>query len=106
MEECGELRETVALLTAQCAQLDEANRAWQQYHQTQVQDFQSKLKDYLPLDENASLNSSAAHIIEQILKAKEDFNETNEALREEIANIRLGKLFVCIRTAISYIFIL
>ncbi|CAF5207416.1 unnamed protein product, partial [Rotaria magnacalcarata] len=40
--ELGQLRETVALLTAQCAQLDEANRAWQQYHQTQVQDFRSK----------------------------------------------------------------
>ncbi|CAF2189339.1 unnamed protein product, partial [Rotaria magnacalcarata] len=88
-QELAQLRETVTILTAQCAQLDEANRAWQQYNQTQVQDFQSKLKDYLPLDQNTSLDSSAEQIIEQILKTKEDFNVTNEALREEIVNIRL-----------------
>ncbi|CAF3326714.1 unnamed protein product, partial [Rotaria socialis] len=88
-QELAQLRETVTILTDQCAQLDEANRAWQQYHQTQVQDFQSKLKDYLPLDQNTSLDSYAEQIIQLMLKTKEDFNATNEALREEIANVRL-----------------
>ncbi|CAF4573482.1 unnamed protein product, partial [Rotaria magnacalcarata] len=86
-EELGQLRETVALLTAQCAQLDEANRAWQQYHQTQVQDFRSKLGDYLSLNENISLDYAAELIIEQISKEREAFNEKYETLEKVKENL-------------------
>ncbi|CAF5046650.1 unnamed protein product, partial [Rotaria magnacalcarata] len=87
--ELGQLRETVALLTAQCAQLDEANRAWQQYHQTQVQDFRSKLRDYFSLNENISLDYAAELIIEQISKEREAFNEKYETLEKVKENLEL-----------------
>ncbi|CAF4477372.1 unnamed protein product, partial [Rotaria magnacalcarata] len=87
--ELGQLRETVALLTAQCAQLDEANRAWQQYHQTQVQDFRSKLGDYFSLNENISLDYAAELIIEQISKEREAFNEKYETLEKVKENLEL-----------------
>jgi hypothetical protein len=86
-EELRQLRESVIILTAQCAQLDEANRAWQQYHQTQLDSFRNKLVDQLPIDENTSLDEIALQIIDQMNKEREDSNErhqeiekTNEAL--------------------------
>ncbi|CAF4779136.1 unnamed protein product, partial [Rotaria socialis] len=88
-EELGQLRETVALLTAQCTQLDEANRAWQQYLQTQVQDFRSKLQDYLPVNENISLDYVAEQIIEQISKERQAFNEKYETLEKAMENLQL-----------------
>ena len=87
-EELRQLRESVIVLTAQCAQLDEANRAWQQYHQTQLDSFRNKLVDQLPIDENTSLDEIAQQIVDQMNKEREDSNEryqeiekTNEALR-------------------------
>ena len=38
-QELQQLRENLALLTTQCAQLDEANRAWQLYQQSQIDTF-------------------------------------------------------------------
>ncbi|CAF5226082.1 unnamed protein product, partial [Rotaria magnacalcarata] len=72
-----------------CAQLDEANRAWQQYHQTQVQDFRCKLRDYFSLNENISLDYAAEHIIEQISKEREAFNGKYEALEKVKENLEL-----------------
>ncbi|CAF4240443.1 unnamed protein product, partial [Rotaria magnacalcarata] len=86
--ECGELRETVALLTAQCAQLDEANRASQQYHQTQVQDILSKLQDFVSADENTSLDTAVERIVEQISKERAHFHERCEGLLEENVHLR------------------
>ncbi|CAF4696429.1 unnamed protein product, partial [Rotaria socialis] len=83
MVECGQLRETVALLTAQCSQLDEANRASQQYHQTQVLDFLSKLQEFLSVDENTSLDAAVEQIVEQISKERSDFHERFERLEKE-----------------------
>ena len=87
-EEVRQLRESVTILTAQCAQLDEANRAWQQYHQTQLDSFRNKLVDQLSIDENTSLDEIAQQIIDQMNKEREDSKEphqeiekTNEALR-------------------------
>jgi len=54
-EEIRQLRDNVVALTARCAQLDEANRSWQQYQQTQSDNFRAKLVDYLPIDENTPL---------------------------------------------------
>ena len=71
----NELRQNLAVLTAQCAQLDEANRAWQQYQQTQLENFRNKLQDYLSFDENISFDQIAQLIIDQIDKERKDFNE-------------------------------
>ncbi|CAF4588248.1 unnamed protein product, partial [Rotaria magnacalcarata] len=90
MVECAELRETVAVLTAQCAQLDEGNRASQQYRQTQVQDILSKLQDFVSADENTSLDTAVERIVEQISKERAHFHERCEGLLEENVHLRKG----------------
>ncbi|CAF4201426.1 unnamed protein product, partial [Rotaria sordida] len=89
-KELEQLRERVAHLTTQCAQLDEANRAWQLYQEAQLENFRSKLHDCLSFDENMSFDMIAQQIVEQISKEREDFNEryqglekTNDVLRSE-----------------------
>ncbi len=60
--------------------MDEANRAWQQYQQTQLHNFQTKLHDYLPVDENTSFDEIAQQLVDQITKEREDFTERHQAL--------------------------
>ncbi|CAF4111061.1 unnamed protein product, partial [Rotaria sordida] len=86
--ELEQLREAVTFLTVQCAQLDEANRAWQQYQQTQLHVFLSKLHDYLPIEESTSFDEIAQQIVEQISKEREDFNIRYQALEKELNNLR------------------
>ncbi|CAF3634115.1 unnamed protein product, partial [Rotaria sordida] len=81
-QELQQLRDNVALLTTQCAQLNEANRAWQLYQEAQLQNFRSKLHDYLSFDENTSLDSIAQQIVEQLSKEREDFNEKYQTLEK------------------------
>jgi hypothetical protein len=90
VEEVEQLRENVTILTAQCAQLDEANRSWQQYQQTQLESFRTKLLDYLPLDENISLNDIVQQIIEQIIKERESFSEKYAELEKANDDLRSG----------------
>jgi hypothetical protein len=71
-------------LTTQCAQLDEANRAWQQFHQTQLDNFRNKLRDYLPLDDNISFDQVPQLIVNQIIKEREEFNQ----------ELRSSKIFI------------
>ncbi len=78
VEEVQQLRENVAALTAQCAQLDEANRAWQLYQQTQVDNFRSKLHDCLSIDNNASLDEIAQQIVDQVTREREDSREKTD----------------------------
>jgi hypothetical protein len=67
-------------LTAQCAQLDEANRAWQSYQQAQADNFRTKLHGYLPIDDNASFDEIAQQIADQVTREREDFSEKYQAL--------------------------
>jgi hypothetical protein len=90
VEELEQLRENVTILTAQCAQLDEANRSWQQYQQTQLESFRTKLHDYLPLDENISLNDIAQQIIEKIINERESFSEKYAELEKANDDLRSG----------------
>ncbi|UJR13672.1 hypothetical protein I4U23_000684, partial [Adineta vaga] len=55
-EELRQLRDNLILLTAQCAQLDEANRAWPAYHQTQLQTLQNELQPYIPLSNEVTFD--------------------------------------------------
>jgi len=89
-EELRQLRENVFTLTSQCAQLDEANRAWQQYQQTQFDNFREKICDVLPIDENASFDEIAQQITEQINKEREDVNERYAELVKTIDELRSG----------------
>jgi chromosome segregation ATPase len=62
-EEIQQLRTNLSSLTAQCSQLDEANRAWQQFHQSQLEIFRNKLQDWIPLDDNFTLEQIAQQIV-------------------------------------------
>jgi predicted negative regulator of RcsB-dependent stress response len=89
-EEVRQLRENVEALTAQCAQLDAANRAWQQYQQTQVDNLRNKLIDYLPIDENASFDEFGQLIVDQIVKERENFNGRFQAIEKAKDELRSG----------------
>ena len=91
-EELQQLRENFAILTTQYAQLDEANRAWQLYHQTQLETFKNKLHGYLPVAENVSFDDIAQQIVDQITKERESFAERNAELEQGKSDLRSGSL--------------
>ena len=80
------MQENVASLTAQCAQLDQANRAWQSYQQAQADNFRSKLQEYLPIDEDTSFDQIPELIIEQLQKQPVPTEETLENIRQSYTN--------------------
>ena len=61
--ELQQLRANLSNLTAQCSQLNEANLAWQQFHQNQIELFRNKLQDSVLLDENSTLEQIAQQIL-------------------------------------------
>ena len=86
--ELEQVRETVALLTSQCRQLEEANRAWQQYEEMQVDSFRRKIENYLSIDENASFEEISQQTIEQIRRERENFAEQYQMLEKEKEDVR------------------
>ena len=88
VEELQQLREIVATLTAQCAELDEANRAWQLYHQTQADTFRTKLQEHLPIDESVSFDQIPEVIVNQLNKEREDFTRQYLALEKVNDDLR------------------
>ena len=92
-QELRQLRENFTALTVQYAQLDEANRAWQLYHGTQLDSFRHKLHDYFPIEENTSFDDIAQQIVNQITKEKEDSAERNAELERANNDLRSGNLY-------------
>jgi chromosome segregation ATPase len=92
-EEINQLRTDLAMSSAQCLQLEEANNAWQQYQQTQLDHFRHILQEYLPLDENVSFDQAAQMIVDQMTKDRKDFNERYEALEKVSDGLRSGTIF-------------
>jgi len=90
IEELQQLRENVAVLTTQCAQLDAANHAWQQFQQTQFDNFQSKLHNYFAVDGNTSFDEMAQQIADQVTREREDFSEKYQALERANNDLRSG----------------
>ncbi len=90
-KELHQLRIDLAALTIQ---LDEANRAWQQYQPAQLHHLQNKLQDYLPLHDNISFEELSQMILDQIIKEREDFNQRYQALQKTNDDLRLGEIFV------------
>ena len=88
--EIEQLRRTVASLTTQCSQLEEANRAWQQYEQVQLDSFRRKVENYLSIDENASFEEISQQAIEQICREREDFGNQYQMLEKEKEDARSG----------------
>ena len=84
----AELRDKIDMLTTQCAELDKANRAWQQYQLAQIDQFRNTLRDYLPLEENVSFDQAAQLIVDQLIKERDELKaleKTNEELQLESA---------------------
>jgi hypothetical protein len=105
-EELRELRENVTLLTNQCAQLEGANRAWQQFQQTQSDNFRTKLGDYVPIDDNTPFDQIAQQIIDQIVNERQDFNERYEALEKANNDLRSGSSLLFLHCFIYLLFAL
>ena len=90
-QQLQQLRDNLDLLTSRCAQLDEANQAWQLYHQTQFTTFVNLMHDVLSIDDSSSLDQAAQHIIEQIVKERDDFHQRYAVLQQENDSLRTGK---------------
>jgi len=58
----GELQQTLELLTNQCSQLEQANQAWQDYQQNQLEYFRNQFQTIVPIDD-------AQHSFEEILQS-------------------------------------
>jgi len=71
----NDLNTTLTILSNRCAELDQANQAWQQFHQSQIENFQNILRDYIPLDGIISFDQAAQLIINEIDKQKEKEDE-------------------------------
>jgi len=93
-QELQQLRENVTTLTNQCAQLDQANRAWQLFQQTQLDNFRNTIHDYFSIDENLSLEQTAQQIVNQISKEREDFTRQYYALEKVNDDLRSGNPFI------------
>jgi phage host-nuclease inhibitor protein Gam len=86
IDEIQQLQTNLSLPTTQHSQLDEANHAWQQFHQNQLEHFRNKLQDYIPLDESISFHQVAQLIVDQIIKERKEFEKANHDLRTESKN--------------------
>lgn len=97
--ELRQLRENHARLITQCTQLDQANRAWQEFQLGQLDSFRNQLRDYLTIEENTSFDQAARLIIDLIDKERGEFQQrltelekTNEDLRlESVTNLETIK---------------
>ncbi|CAF3166548.1 unnamed protein product [Rotaria sp. Silwood2] len=65
-DELQQLKEHIAILTTQCAQFDEANRAWQQFQQAQLDNFRNKFKHILLIDNNSSIDQIAQLLVDYL----------------------------------------
>ena len=72
VEELQQLQVNLALATTQCAQLEEANRAWQQFHQNQLELFRDKLHEHIVVDTNDSLEQIAQQILAQLNQSRRE----------------------------------
>ena len=87
-EEVRQLRENLVSLTSQ---LDETNRAWQQYQQTQLDILRNQLQNCLSIDyNNTSFDEIAQQIVDQVTKEREDFNDRYQTLEKTNIDLRLG----------------
>ena len=89
-EEIRQLRADLATTSAHCFQLEEANRAWQNYPYEQIESFRQKLQHKIPLFnqmEDASLDLFAQHIIhhlDQLNIERDNLMRHIDSLKDEI----------------------
>ena len=58
------------------------------YQQTQLNNFQTKLHDYVPVEESASLDEIADQIIHQLISEREDSREKSQALERANSSLQ------------------
>jgi hypothetical protein len=101
-------------VSAQCFQLEEANRAWQKYPYEQIEAFRQKLQQKIPLFnqiEDSSLDFIAQQIInhlDQLNFQRDDLMHQIDLLKDEIRlqKQQLGnQLFILDKIVSEYIFI-
>jgi hypothetical protein len=96
-EELRQLRENLAVLTVQYARLDEANRAWQLYHQTEVDSFRDKLQNSLSIENNLPLDDIAKHIsahLDQLQNQRESLVQQLQTSEKLNNDLRSGNSFI------------
>ncbi|CAF5166899.1 unnamed protein product, partial [Rotaria magnacalcarata] len=79
-EEIRQLRQTLVLVTSQ---LDETNRAWQQYQQTQLNILRNQFEHCLSIDFDNSFDDIAQQIADQVTREREEFNEKCQTLEKQ-----------------------
>ena len=89
-----EFRQELARLTNQCAQLDQANQAWQTFQQTQLDNFKNALQSHFPIDQSASFEQAAQQIADQINKERNNFTQQYLALEKINDQLQSGISFV------------
>jgi chromosome segregation ATPase len=93
-QELQQLRQNIASLTNQCTQLDEANRAWQLYQQTQLDNFTNTIHNYLPIDQTSSLDQVAQQIVNHISNEREDFTQRYHSLEKVNNDLQSSKIYI------------
>lgn len=98
-DEIQQLRDELTAASAHCSQLEEANRAWQQYQADQIESFRRNLQDKIPMfdeNENPSLDLIAqqvVHHLDQLNHQRDELLQQNDILKTDIAahKKQLGK---------------
>jgi hypothetical protein len=86
-DEIVQLRENLVSLTGQ---LDETNRAWQEYQQTQRDILRNSLDNCLAIDYNVSFDEIAQQIVDQITKERDDFSGIYQSLEKAHNELQSG----------------
>ena len=81
-EELDQLREKLAVISSQYAQLDESTQAWQAHHQSQLNNFRSKIQECIEVDDDFSLDQIAQQIVDQTNSEREEFVERYDFLEQ------------------------
>jgi hypothetical protein len=79
------------VLTSQCAQLDEANRAWQEFHQAQINTLCTKLNDWITIDASSSLEQIADQMIYHMASERQNMIEKYDLLEKTIDELQINQ---------------
>ena len=96
-----ELREALSALTVQCSQLEEANRAWQLYQQTQLKNLQRALQTRIPIDERLSFDETTQQLVtylEQVDTERLSLTQRTQMLEKLNNDLLSGNGFVVFDT--------
>ena len=102
----NKLKQDYILLKTQCTELDNANRAWQQFYQNQIDLLKNQLKDYLDFDQNLNFDQ-IIQIIAVELEQKKQLKGNIPLGKIELFNVIEGTYthhLVRVRTPSKYIF--